>query len=472
MDAQQYILAATQMDDAADTIADALGERYTFERARTFTESLEKCKNRRFEFIFIDIELVNFVKQADLREHLYTFWRLYPTVEIVILCRPHKVRSAVQAVKSGASDYLTYPVSTNEVRLVIDQITENIRMQSELDYLRDKFWNNESLTLLRTNSVSMRHVFNKIRAVSQSDSTVLLTGETGTGKSIIANLIHQHSIRRDKQFISIHCGAIPDTLLESELFGHEKGAFTGAVRRKLGKFEIADKGTIFLDEIGTISPAMQIKLLQILQDRTFQRVGGEVTLKADVRIIAATNADIKSMVDAGEFRNDLYYRLNVFPIEIPPLRERAGDIPLLVEQFIKKLNRFYGRMTHGIDTEVVEALQKYSWPGNIRELENIIERAYIIETTNVLTRKSFPSELFQPEARATTACVDTSLTLEQIRTREVERIERTYLKELLKNQKGRIGPTAQAAGIGSRQLHKLLKKYGLRKEDYKNSKAE
>ncbi|MBN1561652.1 sigma-54-dependent Fis family transcriptional regulator [candidate division KSB1 bacterium] len=466
MKTNQYILAATDNNDAVQAIRDAFGEQFIVEESRSLADSLEKCRTKRCEFIFLDVELVNLTTQAELREQLSAFWRLYPTVEIIMLCPPGRVRSAIRAVQAGATDYLTFPVSANEIKLLVDQINENIRLQSELDYLRDKFWNNESLALLRTNSPIMREVYNKIRSVSQSESTVLLTGETGTGKSIIANLIHQHSTRRDKQFISVHCGAIPDTLLESELFGHEKGAFTGAVRRKLGKFEIADKGTILLDEIGTISSAMQIKLLQIVQDRTFQRVGGEVTLNADVRIIVATNADLKAMVKRGEFRNDLYYRLNVFPIEIPPLRERAGDIPLLVEQFIKKLDRFYGKNIHGVHPQIVNALQEYTWPGNIRELENIIERAYIIATSSLLTRENFPNELFQNKMTHARQ-IDTSLTLAHIRSRELERIEREYLKEQLANHRGKINATARAAGIGPRQLHKLLTKYGIRKEEFK-----
>ena len=469
MESNRSILAATENENRRKRITDTLAEQFTIETSDSFAESLSKCNARRFEFIFLDIELLDASKQTNLREQLYKFWHAVPSVEVIVLCQPDNVRAAVRAVQVGASDYLTFPLSPTEVRLALEQINENIRLQSELDYLRDKFWNDESLSLLRTNSAVMREVFQKIRSVSQTNSTILLTGETGTGKSIIANLIHQHSLRRDKQFISVHCGAIPDTLLESELFGHEKGAFTGAVRRKLGKFEIAHRGTIFLDEIGTISSAMQIKLLQVLQDRTFQRVGGEITLETDVRFIAATNADLKSMVDRGEFRNDLYYRLNVFPIDIPPLRERAGDIPLLVEQFLKKLNRFYGKNIHSVDPHVMHALQKYAWPGNIRELENIIERAYIIETSSTMTRAHFPNELFHSNILPRSTFIDTSLTLEQARAREIERIERAYLIEQLDAHKGKINATAQAAGIGPRQLHKLLTKYGIRKQDYKNT---
>jgi DNA-binding NtrC family response regulator len=377
------------------------------------------------------------------------------------------IREAVKAVKAGASNYLAYPIDPDEVRYVKESIQESIRMQSELDYLRDEFWQSDSLELVRTHSPAMQQVFNKIRSVAQTKTTVLLTGKTGTGKGLLARLIHQHSPRRSHQFISVHCGAIPDTLLESELFGHEKGAFTGAVRRKLGKFEIAQGGTIFLDEIATITPSMQIKLLQVLQDRTLQRVGGEENIETDVRIIAATNADLEKMGREGSFRSDLYYRLNVFPIEIPALAERIEDIPLLVGVFLKRLNRFHSKNIIDVDPQVMEAFKRYAWPGNIRELENLIERAYILETSSVLAPGSFPSELFASEVPPGRLSVDTALTLSEARRRSIEDLERLYLKELLACHKGRIKTTAQAAGITSRQLHKLMTKYGLRKEDFR-----
>jgi transcriptional regulator with GAF, ATPase, and Fis domain len=310
-------------------------------------------------------------------------------------------------------------------------------------------------------------VFDKIRSVALTKSTVLLTGETGTGKGVLANLVHRHSNRRDAQFISVHCGAIPDTLLESELFGHEKGSFTGAVQRKLGKFEIASGGTIFLDEIGTITPSAQIKLLQVLQDGTFQRVGGEETIEANVRVIAATNADLKKMCDDGQFRKDLYYRLYVFPIELPPLRERAEDIPYFVEEFLKRMNRVNKKEIHDIHPRVIDAFKNYSWPGNIRELENLMERAYILETSSVLTAESFPSELFKLETLSATVSVDAGLSIAEVRRKGIEGIEKNYLKEQLAQNSGKIQNTAMAAGITTRQLHKLMRKYGIRKEEFK-----
>jgi transcriptional regulator with GAF, ATPase, and Fis domain len=259
--------------------------------------------------------------------------------------------------------------------------------------------------------------------------------------------------------------------LESELFGHEKGAFTGAIRRKLGKFEIAKGGTIFLDEIGTITPSAQIKLLQILQDGTFQRVGGEETIDANVRVIAATNTDLKKMSEQGLFRKDLYYRLNVFPIEVPPLRQRKEDIPHFVDVFLRRMNKFNAKAIHHVHPSVLEAFEQYDWPGNIRELENLIERAYILETSPILKPESFPSELFEAQGLAPSVSVDTKWSLSEVRKEGLKHIEKNYIKEQLIHHKGKIKDSAKAAGITTRQLHKLMKKYAIRKEDFKSSSA-
>jgi DNA-binding NtrC family response regulator len=257
--------------------------------------------------------------------------------------------------------------------------------------------------------------------------------------------------------------------LESELFGHEKGAFTGAVRRKLGKFEIARGGTIFLDEIGTVTPAAQIKLLQILQDGTFQRVGGEETLEADIRVIAASNIDLKQLSDAGQFRKDLYYRLNVFPIEIPPLRKRTEDIPDISNTILQNMIQFSSKEINGIHPNVIDAFKAYDWPGNIRELENLIERAYILESSSILTQKSFPNELFNSQKTQVFIPSNDTMTLSEVRLRGIKEIERNYLKEILTRNKGRINDSAAEAGISTRQLNKLMNKYGLKKEIFKSS---
>jgi len=431
--------------------------------------SLELLRKTRYDLLFIDIEILRKSVQGNgYKEALQPFWQLYPTIEIIVMSSQEMIREAVSAVKAGASNYLTYPITPEEVKYVTENIYESVIFQSELDYLRDQFWAVDLLDIIQTENPHMKVVYEEIRSVAPTKSTVLLMGETGTGKGVMANLIHSHSNRRNAQFISVHCGAIPDTLLESELFGHEKGSFTGAIRRKLGKFEIATGGTIFLDEIGTITPSAQIKLLQILQDGTFQRVGGEETIESDVRVIAATNVDLKKMCEDGEFRKDLYYRLNVFPIEIPSLRDRIEDIPHLVELFLKKMNKLNTKEIYHIDSQVLEAFRHYSWPGNIRELENIIERAYILETTSVLTPETFPSELFETYVPLACLPIDTSLTLAQARQKAIDNIERSYLKELLTRNRGRIKESADAAGITTRQLHKLMSKYGIRKEEFKS----
>ena len=429
---------------------------------------LEALRHRRCDFVFIDIDILRegFTRN-DFRSGLQLFWQVLPTLEIIVMTSPDMIREAVMAVRAGASNYLTYPLHSDEVRYVTESINESLLLQSELDYLRDRFWQADSLEIVQTRCRSMKIVFEKIRSVAPTKSTVMLTGETGTGKGVMANLIHKHSNRREAQFISVHCGAIPDTLLESELFGHEKGAFTGAVRRKLGKFEIAKGGTLFLDEIGTVTPSAQIKLLQILQDGTFQRVGGEETLESNVRVIAATNTDLKGMCDDGLFRKDLYYRLNVFPIEIPPLRDRLDDIPHFVEVFLRKMNKFHLKGIRHVDPRVIEAFQGYSWPGNIRELENLIERAYILEGSSVLTPEGFPSDLFDTGPPAGSASKDSSLTLAEARRIGVTEIEKNYIRLQLSRHHGKIKDSAKAADITTRQLHKLMTKYGIRKEEFK-----
>lgn len=312
----------------------------------------------------------------------------------------------------------------------------------------------------------MHKVFEDARAAASTKSTVLLTGETGTGKGVLAELIHTYSNRRDKPFIRVHCGAIPDPLLESELFGHEKGSFTGAIKKKQGRFEMADTGTVFLDEVGTITPAAQIKLLHVLQDGYFQRIGSEQDTCVNVRVIAATNEDLKQLCEEKTFRKDLYYRLNVFPVELPPLRERTEDIPALSKEFIRRFSRLYAKEITGIHPQVIDAFLRYSWPGNIRELENIIERACIIERSSVLLPDSFPAELLVRDDRLTRIQMDSMLPLAEVRRRGIQEIERCYLNEVLSSHKGKINRSAEVAGVSTRQLYKLMKKYGLKREEF------
>ena len=462
------ILVVSNDEKIFHQIASCFAQGQKVHHASHRQSALEVLRKKRYDLVFVDLETV---KETDhpngYKNTLQPFWQEYPTLQIVVMSSQAMIRDAVMAVKAGASNYLTYPINPEEVRLIAESVHESLLVQSELHYLRGHFWQFEALELSHTESPLMQEVMEKIRSVAPTKSTVLLSGETGTGKGLLAKLIHRHSNRKNASFISVHCGAMPDTLIESELFGHEKGSFTGALRRKLGKFEIAKGGTIFLDEIGTVTPSAQIKLLQILQDKTFQRVGGEETIEADVRIIAATNNDLEIMCRDGLFRRDLFYRLNVFPIDIPPLRERKEDIPALVELFLSRMNKFYSKEINDIHPGLMDALKNYSWPGNIRELENLVERAYVLETSSVLTPESFPRELFEQNTSTPSLSVDPSFTLAEVRSRAVEDIERRYLKELLATRKGKISESAKAAGITTRQLHKLMTKYSIRKEEFK-----
>lgn len=466
------ILISTGKQDIAQSISRFLDSDSQVDQCPDTEKVIEQLKQKAYNILFLDLDKVEAIGKRKesieaFRAVLSRFWNSQPTLEIVVMTAHDRVRQAVMAVKAGASDYLTYPIIEEEVRLLVSDIYEDRILQSELAYFRDQFWTIDAAEDLNTRSICMRKVFEQIKSVAPTRSTVLLTGETGTGKTRLARLIHRHSSRKNGPIISINCGAIPDTLIESELFGHEKGAFTGAVRLKMGKFEIARGGTLFLDEIGTITPASQVKLLSVIQDGEFQRVGGENTIKTDIRLIAATNMDLSKQVEEGNFRKDLYYRLNVFPIDIPRLMERKEDIPILVDNLIDKFNQLHTKIISGIQPSVLTALNNYDWPGNIRELENLMERAHILETTDTLTTESFPQELFKKRGNSTTFQADSPATLAEVRRQAANDTERSYLKELLNRNRGKISTSAEEAGISTRQLNKLLKKHMIRKEEYK-----
>lgn len=462
----ESVLVVCRDKDAVRAIVSAFSSESRVDKAPDPSRALGMLKKNSYDFVFIDIDILQMpYPDLPIEEALSGFRKGHDSTEIIVMSSKKQIRQMVKAVKFGAGDYLTYPVEPEEVALVVNTLRESMMLASELAYFRERHLQSEAYELVHSQNPAMVGVFHNIRLVAPTRTPILLVGETGVGKGVLARLIHRHSHRKNAQFISVHCGAIPETLVENELFGHEKGAFTGAGRRKLGKFEIANDGTIFLDEVGTITPLIQIKLLQVLQDGTFNRLGGEEELKTDARVIAATNADLKRMSQEGAFRKDLYYRLNVFPIEIPPLRKRLEDIPYFVEMFLKKLNRLYFKEIHDVHPLVIEALMKYNWPGNIRELENLIERAYIVENSKQLTPDSFSVELIEEQAAA--AAINSGSSLADGRRRAVEMFEKQYLTELLTRRKGRIKSSAEDAGISTRQLNKLMLKYGIRKDAFK-----
>ena len=315
-----------------------------------------------------------------------------PSIVFVMITAHTSTRSAVEALKAGAVDYIAKPFDIEELKIVVRKAVERKELEDENIHLRTALEERFTFANILGKSAKMQEIFSIVQRIAKTMSTVLISGESGTGKELIARAIHYNSDRRGK-FVSINCGALPETLLESELFGHERGAFTGAVRDKRGLFHEADRGTIFLDEIGETSTAMQIKLLRVLQDRIVRKVGSNVESPVDVRVIAATNRDLAESIREGSFREDLFYRINVIPITLPPLRHRREDIPLLAEHFIEKFCTRMGVPRKRISSDAMRAIEKYHWPGNVRELENVVERMIALETSEVLTTKSLPEHV-------------------------------------------------------------------------------
>jgi two-component system response regulator PilR (NtrC family) len=315
-----------------------------------------------------------------------------PSIAVVMITAHTSTKSAVEALKAGAFDYIAKPFDIDELKIIVRNAVERKELEDENLHLRTALEERFTFSNIIGRSTRMQEIFSVVQRIAKTASTVLISGESGTGKELIARAIHYNSGRRGK-FVSINCGALPETLLESELFGHERGAFTGAIREKRGLFHEADRGTIFLDEIGETSTAMQIKLLRVLQDHVVRRVGSNVENQVDVRVIAATNRDLAESIKAGTFREDLFYRINVIPIALPPLRQRREDIALLVEHFITKYSKSMGVPLKKISSDAMRSIEKYNWPGNVRELENVIERMIALEPSDVLTTKSLPEHV-------------------------------------------------------------------------------
>jgi two-component system NtrC family response regulator len=371
--------------------------------------------------------------------------------QVLMMTAHATVESAIEAMKLGALDYLQKPFEIDELLVVVRRALDHQRLRTEHRYLRSERDEQFDHYGIIGRSRAMEDIISRAERVAETKSTVLITGETGTGKELVARAIHDRSAQRDMPLIKVNCAAIPESLLESELFGHVRGAFTGATTTKKGKFALADGGSIFLDEIGTMSPALQSKLLRVLQEREFEPLGAERTERVDVRVIAATNRDLRQMVAEGRFQEDLFYRLNVIPIELPPLRERRDDIPALVEHFVKKHAQRIGRRIERIDDSALAALQQYDWPGNVRELENTIERAVVLSTGPVLTTRSI-SVLGATAPQATGL---PSLKLRQ----NIEWVERETIRRALENARGVKKDAAELMGISQRALSYYLAKY-------------
>jgi len=386
-----------------------------------------------------------------------------PWLPVVLVTAHATVETAVQALRRGAHHYLTKPVRWEELALVLRQAIAHERARRDLERLRGELDRAIGFEELIGDSPAMAEVFRVVQQVADADATVLLRGETGTGKELVARALHRRSRRRDLPFVAVNCTAVPRELMESEFFGHEKGAFTGASARRQGRFQQADHGTLFLDEVGDLDPGIQAKLLRVLQEREVTRVGGERPESIDVRVVAATNRDLEALVKEGRFRDDLYYRLNVIPLRLPPLRERMVDLPALLDHFVRSFADRYGRPVPLPPAEVLAAARTYPWPGNVRELRNVCERAALMGWEAV---KPLLGSAQQADA-ALASPAEFSLPLLDARARLVERFEREYLTRLLREHRGKVGEVARAAGIAERNLYEKMKAYGLSRDDYR-----
>jgi two-component system response regulator PilR (NtrC family) len=409
--------------------------------------------------------LISDIKMPDLSgvEVLRAAKRIDQDILGIMITAFASTDTAVEAMRLGACDYLSKPFDVDLLKMKVREKIENRQLRQENVLLKRSLGLSHQFSNIIGRSESMLQVFKMIETVARTNSTILLTGESGTGKGLVAQAVHFHSLRREKPMVSLNCGALPEALLESELFGHMRGAFTSADSNKKGLLEIAEKGTIFLDEIGEMSAVMQVKLLRVLQERRFRRVGGLEELQADIRVIAATNQDLTKLVASGRFREDLYYRINVIPIVLPPLRDRREDIPLIAEHFLQKYSEQMGKSITGISHEAMEVLLAHDWPGNIRELENALERAVALESTPTILPESLPTAILEDGPPVTGVqpaepLPDSGFDLEA----HVKEIEIGYIAEALKRAGGVQVKAAELLGMSFRSFRYYVKKYNLR----------
>ncbi|MDP8255199.1 MAG: sigma-54 dependent transcriptional regulator [Candidatus Alcyoniella australis] len=431
--------------------------------ASSGAEGLERFDEETFDFVLTDLKM----EPIDGMEVLTRIREKAPEQLVMILTAYGSIETAVESMRKGAFDFITKPFSQDYLRMKVNQALEMVqlsrdrqRLTQTTEYFREEERREYNFEEIVGDSSKMEEIFSTIRKVAGGGSTVFIYGESGTGKELIARAIHYHSDRAEGPFIKLSCSALAEGVLESELFGHEKGSFTGAVRRKLGRFELAHKGTLFLDEIGDISPLIQLKLLRVLQEREFERVGGTQPIKIDVRVITATNKDLLEEIRKNNFREDLYYRLHIVPIKVPPLRERKEDIPPLVEHFITKLGKRTNKKVRMIDEEAMNVLMEYYWPGNIRELENIIEQSMVLTDGEVIRASDLPMFMAIDRPRGDLESQLGTRPLPEI----VDEIERDLIKAAYGRANGVKTETAKLLGIKTSALYYKLEKYGLIQE--------
>jgi two-component system response regulator HydG len=426
---------------------------YTVDTAEDGDVGVDMVKSEPVDLILMDVRMTNMSGIEALKE----IKAYNPAIPVIIMTAYSSVGSAVEALKAGAYDYLIKPLDFEVLKLTIERASEHAGLKEENRALKAHLRKDYDMANIIGRSPSMIKLLEMMSMIAPSEATVLITGESGTGKELIARSLHFNSPRREKSLVVVNCAAITETLLESELFGHEKGSFTGADKRREGRFKLADRGTIFLDEIGEMSPTMQAKLLRVLQEKEIQRVGGEETIHVDVRVIAATNRNMEAEVARGRFREDLFYRLNVMPLNVPPLRERREDIPLLAQHFMTKFAEKNRKTVKGFVPLAMDMLINYEWPGNVRELENAIERAVILLTGEHIAEQQLPLNITEKYPDLTEPTIPETRVTDGLRS--LEEIEREAIMETLKASGGNKAETARRLGITRKTLHNKLKNY-------------
>jgi len=425
------------------------GEGYLVETTASGEEAVRRIEEGFYNLVIMDLKMAGMGGLEALRR----IKEISPSIQVLIVTAYASIDTAVQAMRSGAQNYLTKPVDLEELKIQVEKTMELSDLMAENEALKVQVENVFKNSKIIGNSPKIREIFDTLAMVAPSDATVLILGESGTGKELIADAIHANSPRRNGPFVKVNCAALPETLLESELFGHEKGSFTGAVARREGRFKLADGGTLFLDEIAEMSLLLQAKLLRVIQSRSFERVGGIQTLDTDVRLIVATNRNLEEEVREGRFREDLYYRLNVIPIRMPPLRERREDIPLMAEHFLSIISKRNEKMIRGFTSEAMDLLVRNHWKGNVRELENAVERAVIMAKGDVIRTEDLPSNLLDvhPEEKKTG----------MLPAHTLSEMEREAILDTLDRMGGNRTETAKILGISRRALQYKLKEYGI-----------